>query len=168
MTLQENLKEFSPYNIDFKIQNEWFVIGVEYNDKWQIIKPSNNKIEYVKEGNKHYYGASMNEIDINDIFQCIRETIKYNQDLEKKLDLFQKKMEELQDIFANEEYENLINLEFKIEKNKKKPKKKTNKNKVKKADNLLKEIVDNTITDNNKNVEQQSISSDEYDGVINY
>lgn len=129
MSLQENLIEFSPYNIDFKTQNGWFIISLEYNDEWSIIEPENSKIEYLKKDNRHYYGSSIdNSSIIDEVFELIRNTINYNKDIEKKLNLFQDKIKELQEIFAQEEYEDLLTLEFKIKKKRKYIKKKLNDN----------------------------------------
>lgn len=130
MELQENLIEFASYNIDFKIQDGWFIIGIQYDNDWTVIEPQNSKIEYLHKDGKHYYGAILdNDSLINETFDLIRLTISYNKDLEKKVDLFQEKVKELQNIFANTDYEDLKNLEFKVKKKRKYVKKfETNEN----------------------------------------
>ena len=119
MTIQETLLEFSPYNIDFKMQNGWFIIGLNYSSEWSIIEPQNKNIEHVVKDNRHYYGAKLEDNKLLDeTFELIRSTIIYNKDLEKKVELFQEKVKELQDIFSVETYEDLLSLEFKLKKKK--------------------------------------------------
>lgn len=150
LTLQENLMEFTPYNIDFKIQNGWFIIGLEFNDEWTVIEPQNQKIEHVQTNGKHYYGAKLEDnLILDETFDLIRLTISYNKDLEKKINLFQEKVKELQDFFAEENYEDLLNLEFII---KTPPKKRKKKEKAAiKQDNTINEEIKETL-DNEKEI----------------
>ena len=138
MTIQDNLKEFAPYNIDFKINNEWFVVGVEFSKKWQIIVPQNNLIEHIEKLDRHYYCAPLSDVEVDEVFDCIRETISYNKDMERKIELFQEKINELQDLFSVLDYDELCTIEFKTKKKKKK-----NKSEIQKTecdnDNVLKE-----------------------------
>lgn len=127
MTLQENLIELSPYNIDFRYYGNWYLIGVQYKEGWQILEPDNPLIEHMPKDGKYYYSAPMNEVSIDEIFNSIKDTIEHNKDLQKKVELFQQKIEELQNIFSVEDYDTLLTLNFKYKKyKKKKPKDKVN------------------------------------------
>lgn len=126
MTLQDSLKEFAPYNIDIKMIQGWLIVGMTYKKSWQILKPLNELIEQRENDDRIYYCAPMNQVDADDVFVSIRDTINYNIDMEKKVELFQVKVNELQNIFSELDYEELITIEFKYKKKKKGNTKKQN------------------------------------------
>ena len=126
MTLQENLTELSSYNIDFRYYGNWILVVVEYDKGWQIIEPTNPLIEQKAKDGEYYYSATMNEVNIDEVFDLIKETIEHNKDLQKKVELFQEKIEELQKIFAEQDYDTLLTLSFKYKKYKKKRMKEDN------------------------------------------
>ena len=126
MTLQDSLKEFAPYNIDIKMTQGWLIVGMTYKKSWQILKPLNELIEQKENGDRIYYCAPMNQVDADDVFVSIRDTINYNIDMEKKVELFQVKVNELQNIFSELDYEELVTIEFKYKKKKKGNTKKQN------------------------------------------
>ena len=126
MTLQDSLKEFAPYNIDIKMIQGWLIVGMTYKKSWQILKPLNELIEQRENDDRIYYCAPMNQVDADDVFSSIRDTINYNIDMEKKVELFQVKVNELQNIFSELDYEELVTIEFKYKKKKKGNTKKQN------------------------------------------
>ena len=126
MTLQDSLKEFAPYNIDIKMIQGWLIVGMTYKKSWQILKPLNELIEQRENDDRIYYCAPMNQVDADDVFSSIRDTINYNIDMEKKVELFQIKVNELQNIFSELDYEELVTIEFKYKKKKKGNAKKQN------------------------------------------
>ena len=138
MTLQDSLKEFAPYNIDIKMIQGWLIVGMTYKKSWQILKPLNELIEQRENDDRIYYCAPMNQVDADDVFASIRDTINYNIDMEKKVELFQVKVNELQNIFSELDYEELVTIEFKYKK-----KKKANKKQSQKA--IEEEITENTV-----------------------
>lgn len=138
MTLQDSLKEFAPYNIDIKMIQGWLIVGMTYKKSWQILKPLNELIEQRENDDRIYYCAPMNQVDADDVFASIRDTINYNIDMEKKVELFQVKVNELQNIFSELDYEELVTVEFKYKK-----KKKANKKQSQKA--IEEEITENTV-----------------------
>lgn len=140
MTLQENLIELSPYNIDFRYYGNWYLIGVQYKEGWQILEPDNPLIEHMPKDGKYYYSAPMNKVSIDEIFNSIKDTIEHNKDLQKKVELFQQKIEELQNIFSVEDYDTLLTLSFKYKKYKKrKIKDKVNSEVISEEENKLNE-----------------------------
>lgn len=138
MTLQDSLKEFAPYNIDIKMMQGWLIVGMTYKKSWQILKPLNELIEQRENDDRIFYCAPLNQVDADDVFSSIRDTINYNIDMEKKVELFQVKVNELQNIFSELDYEELVTIEFKYKK-----KKKANKKQSQKA--IEEEITENTI-----------------------
>ena len=126
MTLQDSLKEFAPYNIDIKMMQGWLIVGMTYKKSWQILKPLNELIEQRENDDRIYYCAPMNQVDADDVFVSIRDTINHNIDMEKKVELFQVKVNELQNIFSELDYEELVTIEFKYKKKKKGNTKKQN------------------------------------------
>ena len=138
MTLQDSLKEFAPYNIDIKMIQGWLIVGMTYKKSWQILKPLNELIEQRENDDRIFYCAPLNQVDADDVFSSIRDTINYNIDMEKKVELFQVKVNELQNIFSELDYEELVTVEFKYNK-----KKKANKKQSQKA--IEEEITENTV-----------------------
>ena len=138
MTLQDSLKEFAPYNIDIKMMQGWLIVGMTYKKSWQILKPLNELIEQRENDDRIFYCAPLNQVDADDVFSSIRDTINYNIDMEKKVELFQVKVNELQNIFSELDYEELVTVEFKYKK-----KKKANKKQSQKA--IEEEITENTV-----------------------
>lgn len=126
MTLQDSLKEFAPYNIDIKMIQGWLIVGMTYKKSWQILKPLNELIEQRENDDRIFYCAPLNQVDADDVFVSIRDTINYNIDMEKKVELFQVKVNELQNIFSELDYEELVTIEFKYKKKKKGNTKKQN------------------------------------------
>ena len=90
-----------------------------YKKSWQILKPLNELIEQRENDDRIYYCAPLNQVDADDVFSSIRDTINYNIDMEKKVELFQVKVNELQNIFSELDYEELVTIEFKYKKKKK-------------------------------------------------
>ena len=114
MDLENKLKRLNDFNISFEIKQGYYHIALQFNEGWDVIMPENESI-YVEHKNGYYhYIALIDNVKLDDIFKTIENTIDYNIDLEKKLVLFKEKTEELQKIFANEDYETLQTLEFKL------------------------------------------------------
>ena len=159
MTLQDSLKEFAPYNIDIKMMQGWLIVGMTYKKSWQILKPLNELIEQRENDDRIYYCAPMNQVDADDVFVSIRDTINYNIDMEKKVELFQAKVNELQNIFSELDYEELVTIEFKYKKKKKGNTKKQSQKVIEEeiTENTVEEsdIIDNDeelVDEDNKNI----------------
>lgn len=122
---ENRLKELSDYYIGFEIKQGYYHISIVFDQNWKILEPDNKNI-YVKQKNGiWHYIASTDSTTIAEMFKTVDATIEYNMDLQKKLILFKKKTEELQEIFAKETLEVLETIEFKYGLKKEKlPKKK--------------------------------------------
>lgn len=114
MDWENRLKELNGYNISFEIKQGYYHVALVYENGWSVLTPDNQSI-YVEERNGVYhYIASIDDVKIEDIFNSIDSTIEYNMDLQKKLILFKQKTQELQELFANEDYETLQTITFEI------------------------------------------------------
>lgn len=141
MTMQDILIELSDYDVNCQIKNGFFMIGINFDKNWQILSPSNTQIEFVSQNGVWYYGASLKEVTFDEVFQCIKDTIEYNKDLERRLLLFQEKIDELRQLFKEEDFNKLKTLEFtfKTKEETKKSERKTNKKKNKPKEKNKKE-----------------------------
>ena len=111
--LEKRLKELSGYDIGFEIKQGYYHISIVFDENWNVLESDNESI-YIEERNGMYhYIASVDSVTIADMFKIVDMTIDYNIDLQKKMLLFKKKTEELQNIFANETLEVLETIEFK-------------------------------------------------------
>ena len=110
---ENRLKELSGYDIGFEIKQGYYHISIVFDENWNVLESDNESI-YIEERNGMYhYIASVDSVTIADMFKIVDMTIDYNIDLQKKMLLFKKKTEELQNIFANETLEVLETIEFK-------------------------------------------------------
>ena len=97
---------------------EYFLVGINFDNKWQIVEPSEETgVSCVagNDGESQFYYFTPIENGVNVIFDCIDETIHYNEDVEKKLNLFKVKVAELQELFATKDYDYLSHLQFTYE-----------------------------------------------------
>ena len=110
---ENRLKELSDYNIGFEIKQGYYHISIVFDEKWEVLEPDNESIYVEKRNGVYHYIAPSDSVTIAEMFKTVDTTIDYNIDLQKKLLLFRKKTEELQEIFANESLEVLETIEFK-------------------------------------------------------
>lgn len=105
-------------------------------------------IECAENNNVTYYCAPANKVSFEEVFKSINDTIEYNMDLERKVQLFREKVNELQTIFAEEDIDVLKTITFKY----KKPKKRNHK-----VENVN-ETFDETITETNDVSEDNNLN----------
>lgn len=151
MNLQDKLISLSKYNIGFKTHDDKFLVSICYKEGWTAIKPSDESIQFMvseKAKNTYYYAVLIEEdtTHLQNIFNTIEETITYNIELEEKVTLFQKKVEELQAIFAERPLSELIGMQFtfkaasKSRKAKKQPTKDGPKEEPKKTEPVIEDL----------------------------
>ena len=140
--LEKRLKELSGYNIGFEIKQGYYHISIVFDENWNVLESDNESI-YIEERNGMYhYIASVDSVTIADMFKIVDMTIDYNIDLQKKMLLFKKKTEELQNIFANETLEVLETIEFKYGLNQQEQPKKKRGRKPKKQEEESKNLTE--------------------------
>lgn len=119
-----DLTNYAKYGISLLTsQNEgvgYYMVTITYGKKWAVQMPTekheqNVRCAKIKEDGTYCYMTEMSN-GLEPIFGLIDETIIYNEELEKKVDLLKVKAEELKDIFAFHTYDELLMLKFVIEK----------------------------------------------------
>lgn len=154
MTLQERIKKNEAYFRGMEIVNNTAIIKVLYGEKWGAYPSQDEHIKVAKSDdvpNEWFYYADYTYTIIDEIFDLIEETINMNLSAIERLHLFNQKMEELKEIFANETLDKLKTLQFKFEeekKSKRKKSKKQNKQEIKTEEEII-------VQDENVNFEEE-------------
>lgn len=98
---------------------EYYMVTLTFGKRWKVQMPVEHYEQKVmcakvREDGTYCY---MSEISngLQPIFDLIDETIRYNEELEKKVELLKVKAEELKEIFATRSYDELVTLKFTIE-----------------------------------------------------
>lgn len=140
-SFQERLLNLSPYKAEFKTygaDDKYWVVSVTYPENWSSIEPlkdSGIKMENDKNVHDIYYYIAPMQTDVNEIFDLIDSTIQYNKEIEEKVELLNKKIDELTNLFSNEDIDTLRTIEFKVRR--KRGGQKNNKNAAKKPIELV-------------------------------
>ena len=129
MNLQDIMVKLAEYSVGCRIMDGYFLINITYDNNWNVIPPENEKIEFAQKNGISYYMAMINDVSFEEVFNSIQETIDYNIDLQKKVNLFKAKVDELQELFAKEDLETLRTITFEYT-----PKKKEKRKYVKKKE----------------------------------
>jgi hypothetical protein len=127
MTLQERIKKNEVYFRGMEIVNNTAIIKVLYGEKWGAYPSPDEKIKVAKSDevpNEWFYYSDYTYTVIDEIFDLIEETIDMNLSAIERLGLFNQKMEELKELFANEPLSKLKTLTFHFEEEKPKRNKK--------------------------------------------
>ena len=146
MTLQERIKKNEVYFRGMEIVNNTAIIKVLYGEKWGAYPSQDEKIKVAKSEevpNEWFYYSDYTYTVIDEIFDLIEETIDMNLSAIERLGLFNQKMEELKELFANEPLPKLKTLTFHFEEEKSKRnnrKKKKNKEEIP-TDEIKSEVV---------------------------
>jgi hypothetical protein len=133
-TLQERMNDMKPYFRGIEMYNEALMVKVVYPNNWRAYPSDDGRIKVTpsddKSSNVTYYYADSKDTTYEEMFDLVEQTIKANQDIVLKLKLLKDKVEELKELFQNTPYDDLLNLQFVIEKPTK-PKRKYVRKKVK-------------------------------------
>lgn len=111
MNLQKKLIQLSEYKCSFKYVESYFLVSMVYPENWSIIPCEDKSIDVAEEDGVTFYAAPI-ETDINKAFELIDDTILYNLDVEKKMNLLKFNINKLQEMFATMDLEELETLEF--------------------------------------------------------
>lgn len=154
MNLQKKLIQLSEYKCSFKYVESYFLVSMVYPENWSIIPCEDKSIDVAEEDGVTYYAALI-ETDINKAFELIDDTILYNLDVEKKMNLLKFNINKLQEMFATMDLEELETLEFvtttpKVRKNTEK--KSTKAKKVKKKMTSKRKKVEDTDSQQGENL----------------
>lgn len=111
MNLQKKLIQLSEYKCSFKYVDSYFLVSVTYPESWSIIPSEDRSIEVAEENGVTFYAAPI-ETDIEVAFTLIDDTIAYNLDVEKKMNLLKYNINKLQELFGEKDLEELETIEF--------------------------------------------------------
>lgn len=149
LNLQDKLIELSSYNVGCQINSGYALVNITYPTEWSVVPPSNELIEYDTQKGIYYYCAPMDKVPLEEVFDSINETIEYNIELKKKLDLFQEKVEILRQLFIDEDFETLSTIDFKIKK------KRVKKDKLSENVKFEEENIENSVTVEKENIQEK-------------
>lgn len=113
--LQERITSLQDYFLSIEVKDSLYIVKVVFPHKWSAYNSDDEVIKVAKSEtnrNEWFYYANITEVDLNDIFDLIEETIHTNESVTKKIELMRVKMEELKDLFQTETLERLETLEF--------------------------------------------------------
>ena len=142
-TLQERMNDMRAYFRGIEMYNEAIMVKVAYPNKWKAYPSDDGRIKVTPsetDPNITYYYADSKDTTYEEMFDLVEQTIKANQDIFLKHKLLKDKVEELKEFFQNTPYDDLLNLQFVIEKPTK-PKRKYVKKKVKVEEEVKQEEV---------------------------
>lgn len=166
MNLQKKLIQLSEYKCSFKYVDSYFLVSVTYPDGWSIIPSEDRSIEVAEENGVTFYAAPI-ETNIEAAFTLIDDTISYNLDVEKKMNLLKYNIGKLQELFAEKDLDELETIEFVFKPQKEKtiqPKKNTKKTQRKPYTRKKKEVIENEETlphsEDVFKIEDNAVSSD--------
>lgn len=177
--LQERIKDIEEYRPNITFQDGALVVKIIYKKNWQVLQPEDTEtIAFSKDDNVsdlYWYVALLENADY--IFDLIEKTIAVNKEMEKKISLYETKINELRELFLSDmSFEKLETLQFVFNT----PKNKRSYNKTKKVveqtDQILTTIeptteeilIDNPYYEEPLTIKQEDITVDnEIDNKIN-
>lgn len=136
VTLQDRIKAIQPYFRGIEVKETLFILRIVYPNRWsaynredEIIKAAKSDDNLVE--NEWFYYADVNDVDLNEMFDLVEETVQTNEEMYQKIELMRVRMEELKELFQEESLEKLKTLQFTFGETVK-PKKRTTRKKNKK------------------------------------
>lgn len=152
--IKERIDNIKKYFSKIELIDGILIVRVIFNDKWGIIRKNESSIKIVKDDevkNGYMYWAKDGEVTLDDIFDYIEETVKYNEINEMKMKLLKDKIHELSNIFAEEDLKTLQTLKFTYKKNKKNKKNDTLKIEEVKGEEIDGDEQNNNVTEIEEN-----------------
>jgi hypothetical protein len=152
MNIKERIERLGMYfnSMNVAAENNIIYVRVQFPKGWgcsELTEHNFNVTAVTDEIPGFFYFFANMEIGFDKIFDAIEYNIQFNEEAQAKVSLLREKIEELKNIFENEDINVLKTLEFKYKK--KKPKIVSDKNKSNKDTT----IEATTITTNNENSE---------------
>ncbi len=151
MTLQDRMTNMKPYFRGIEMYNDGLIVKVAFPSKWRVYGSLDERIKVAQSDNgngEFFFYANSNEATYDNIFDLIEEVIRVNQETALKLQLLKDKIEEMKNLFAENDYDRLSTLQFVMDKGTGKEKK-GKKGKGKKTDKPLEastEVTESVIT----------------------
>jgi len=124
MSLFKEFSQLLPYLQSVRKLEKYLSFDVQFPKTWKILKKYVNEENVVQQESKNAderlfsFVSQINEDDVNQIIDNIKNIISYNLELEMKEKLFEDKVNELKTIFEKQNLNSLKNLQFQLPKNK--------------------------------------------------
>ena len=134
MNIKERIKKLGAYfnNLNISSENNIIYVHVKFPKGWGCseVTEHNFNVKCVQdEIPGYFYFYADIEVGFDKVFDAIEYNIQFNEEAQAKVELLKIKVEELKNIFEEEDIETLKTLEFKVKKKKQtklKRKKETN------------------------------------------
>lgn len=113
--IQERINNISDYFRGMEIQNGFYIVRVQYGHRWGAYSRQDEKIKATRSeeiADEWFYYAETENVEFDEIFDLIDETIKMNLSALAKVELLKTKIEELKVLFEDTPLEVLETLEF--------------------------------------------------------
>ena len=161
MDIQERIDQIKPYFKNMNVVDNIIYIELNFPKKWSIsdfiVDNFNTKAVQSNCAGDYYFYCSFDD-GFEKIFDAIDYTIKFNKQAEEKIQLLLSKIEELKQIFEEEDINVLKTIEFKYKKKKNKVSKIAKLTNVK--DNIVIKNEENMIETNVIEVANEEIAND--------
>ena len=152
---EDYISKIGEYFEGIERYNDALIVRVKLPERWGTYPSSDERIKVAKSEevpNEYYYYGSSNDVNLEDIFQLILETIQMNKDVLLKIELLKEKVQELKELFDTKPLDELKTLKFVTEKPKKAKAKRKYTRKKKVAEDEEKQPTDESIEQtSNKN-----------------
>ena len=124
--MEDYISKIGEYFEGIERYNDALIVRVKLPERWGTYPSSDERIKVAKSEevpNEYYYYGSSNDVNLEDIFQLILETIQMNKDVLLKIELLKEKVQELKELFDTKPLDELKTLKF-VKENPKKTKSK--------------------------------------------
>lgn len=141
--VEDYISKIGEYFEGIERYNDALIVRVKLPERWGTYPSSDERIKVAKSEevpNEYYYYGSSNDVNLEDIFQLILETIQMNKDVLLKIELLKEKVQELKELFDTKPLDELKTLKFVTETPKKAKRRYTKKKKV--AENEDKQTIE--------------------------
>lgn len=119
MMFEEMFIKLADYDVNCRTYEGHFLITLAFDPNWVVLEPEDQRVQCRAHNGRYVYCAPVADGGLDAIFKAVQETINYNEDAARKMELFQQKTEELSKIFIENDYEKLKDLTFTFAKRKK-------------------------------------------------
>ena len=120
--VEDYISKIGEYFEGIERYNDALIVRVKLPERWGVYPSSDERIKVAPSEevpNEYYYYGSSNDVNLEDIFQLILETIQMNKDVLLKIELLKEKVQELKELFDTKPLEELKTLKFVTEQPKK-------------------------------------------------
>lgn len=131
--IKDRITNIADYFCGMEIKNGYYLLQIKYGRRWGAYNSKDDRIKAAhseEEEDVWFYYGDVDEVELDEIFDLIDETIQMNKSALAKVQLLKEKIEELKSLFEELPLTTLNTLEFKFSAPKKtKPRKSTKKKK---------------------------------------